>query len=174
MEIVEKLKKLKTGGDMTKIITVCGAVGLALIMLSSILPDKKHEQQPEKADSGISDVSRYCADTERRIEDFLCKIDGAGDVQVYLTVGTDEKYIYATEDRHIKAENRREEEEKYVIIGNGNEKNALIETVEAPEITGAVVACSGCGSPVVQERIYKAVSAALGIDTGRIYVTKLG
>ena len=60
-----------------------------------------------------------------------------------------------------------------MIIGGGNEKNALIETIETPEITGAVIACTGCDSPTVRERIYKAVAAALGIPTGKIYVTKL-
>jgi stage III sporulation protein AG len=46
-----------------------------------------------------------------------------------------------------------------------------VETVKAPEITGAVVICSGCGSPVVEERIYKATAAALDISTSDIYVT---
>ena len=60
-----------------------------------------------------------------------------------------------------------------MMIGGGNGKSALIETVEVPEITGAVVACTGCDSPIVAERIYKAVSAALGIPSGKIFVTKL-
>ena len=53
------------------------------------------------------------------------------------------------------------------------EANLKIETVETPAITGAVIACSGFDSPAVQEQIYRAVSAALGIPTGKIYVTKL-
>lgn len=174
MQIAEKLRNIRNSGDVTKIITVCGCIGLALIMLSSFLPDKKTESPPAKKTVSVSDTSWFCDETEKRLEEFLSKIEGAGEVQVCITVGTGERCVYASEDRRSKSENRTEEERKYVIIGNGNEKNALVETVEPPEIIGVAVACSGCGSPVVQERIYKAVSAVLGMDTGRIYVTKLG
>ena len=172
MELIEKLRSLKNGCDKNKIITICGAVGLVLIMLSSLIPDKPKKKQNEKKIT--ADASAYCVEMEKRIEEFLEKIDGAGEVQVILTVGTDERYIYATENHRTKAENRTEEDEKYVIIGNGNDKNALVETMGRPEIIGVAAACSGCGSPVVQERIYKALSAVLGLETSRIYVTKLG
>ena len=59
------------------------------------------------------------------------------------------------------------------MTGGGGQREPLIETVQAPAITGAVVACTGCGDPAVEERIYRAVSAALGIPTSRIYVTKM-
>ena len=60
-----------------------------------------------------------------------------------------------------------------MMIGSGNEKSALVETIQTPVITGAVVACGGFDSPSVQEQIYRATSTALGIPTGQIYVTKL-
>ncbi len=173
MLITEKLRKLANSQNMTKIVTVCGAAGLLLIMLSSLLPERKKSEGGNKAD--ISNLSaEYQIKTEKRLESFLEKIDGAGEVSVYLTVSSGERYVYAAENRLSKAESRTEEEKKYVIIGNGNEKKALVETVEIPEISGAVIACEGCDSPVVQERIYKAASAALNIQTNRIYVTKLG
>ena len=171
MQIAEKLRNIRNSGDMTKIITVCGCIGLALIMLSSFLPDKKTESPPAKKTVSVSDASWFCDETEKRLEEFLSKIEGAGEVQVCITVGTGERCVYASEDRRSKSENRTEEERKYVTVGGNGEKTALIETVETPEITGIVVACTGCSSPVVQERIYNSVSAALGIPTGKIYVT---
>ncbi|MCQ2459511.1 MAG: hypothetical protein MJ081_03955 [Ruminococcus sp.] len=89
-------------------------------------------------------------------------------------MNTDERYIYATENRISVSDDRREEEKSYVMTGNGGERKALVETVEIPNISGAVIACDGYDSAVVQERIYKAVSAALNLETGKIYVTKLG
>ena len=59
------------------------------------------------------------------------------------------------------------------MIGTNGSKSALIETVNSPEITGAVIACTGADSPLVQEAVYKAVSTALGVSTGKVYVTKL-
>lgn len=175
MKIAEKLGNMKRDKKTVTAVMILGTGGLLLIMLSSLLPGKKQSGEPPETDnsSGFSDSADYCHETERRLESFLESIEGAGKVRVYLTVGTDQRYVYAREERLSRSENKTEEEEKYVMIGGGNGKSALIETVEVPEITGAVIACTGCDSPVVTERIYKAVSAALGIPSGKIFVTKL-
>lgn len=158
----------------TAVITILGVAGLLLIMVSSILPDKKNEPAVTSVkERQTAAAEEYCRSTEKRLEEFLKNIEGVGDVEVYLTVGTAERYVYAAEGKKIRSENKTEEEAKYVIIGGGSEREPLIETVEIPEITGAVVACTGCTDPVVQERIYRAVSAALGISTGKIFVTKM-
>ena len=174
MEIHEKSGNMTKDKKMLTAITFLGIAGLILIMISSVIPEKKSEKKV--ADNAVNitiSAEDYCRETEERLGEFLGSIEGAGDVKVYLTVGTNERYVYATEGRRSKSENKVEEEQSYVIVGSGSDKNALIETVETPVITGAVIACTGCGSASVQERIYKAVSAALGLPTGKIYVTEL-
>lgn len=175
MKIAEKIGNIKKDKKTVTAVTILGMGGLLLIMLSSFMPEKKQTGriQESVSRSDLSDSADYCHETEQKLEKFLETIEGAGKVRVYLTVGTDQRYIYAREERSSRSENKTEEEEKYVMIGGGNGKSALIETVEVPEITGAVIACTGCDSPVVTERIYKAVSAALGIPSGKIFVTKL-
>lgn len=174
MKIADKIEGITRDKKLTAVM-ILGCGGLLLILLSSLLPEgssKSETAQPAFESSSYS-IEDYCGETERRLEGFLSSIDGAGRVRVYLTVGTQEQYVFAKEKKASRSENKNEEDESYVIIGKGNEKNALIETVKTPEITGAVVACSGCGDPVVTERIYKAVSAALGIPSAKIFVTKL-
>lgn len=161
------------GGKKAAAVTILGMAGLFLVMLSSILPDKKQTEAPDAAEFQTYTAEEYCRSTEKRLEEFLKNIEGAGDVEVYLTVGTTERYVYAAEEKKTMSENKTEREAKYVIVGGGGEREPLIETVEVPEITGAVVVCKGCGDPAVQERIYRAASAALGIPTGKIYVTKM-
>lgn len=175
MNITEKFKSMKGDKKTVTAVMVLGIGGLLLIMLSSFVPGKKQadESPMNENGSGVYDSADYCHETEKRLEGFLKTIEGAGSVKVYLTVGTEQRYVYAREEKLSRSENKTEEEEKYVMIGGGNGKSALIETVEVPEITGAVVACTGCDSPVVTERIYRAVSAALGIPSGKIFVTKL-
>lgn len=175
MKLAERLGNMKKDKKTVTAVMILGTGGLILIMLSSVIPGKKQPSEPAVTEemAGFSDSAGYCHETERRLEEFLESIEGTGRVKVYLTVGTDQRYVYAREERFSRSENKTEEEEKYVMIGGGNGKNALIETVETPEITGAVVACTGCDSPVVAERIYRAVSAALGIPAGKIFVTKL-
>ncbi len=175
MAILDVLKSLKSDKKAVTAVTVLGAVGLLLIMLSSLLPgEKKEEEKRSSENQNISAASAdYCTETEKKLADFLEDIDGVGKVRVYLTVGGEEQYVYATEGKTSIAENKTEEERKYVMIGGGSEKSALIETVKAPEISGAVIACTGADSPVVREMVYEAASTALDLTTGQIYVTKL-
>ncbi len=175
MERYEKLKELIKERKWAFFMTVCGILGMLLIMLSALLPkdgQDKQKSEPEKSMS-TSEAAEYCTMTENRLESFLCSIDGAGEVKVYLTVGSTRRYVYASEGRQSRGESQSEEEKKYVMISSGNEKNALIEKVENPEITGVVIACDGGGSASVREQMYRSVSAALGIPTSKIFVTKL-
>lgn len=175
MEILNKLKDMKSDKKAVTAVTLLGAAGLLLIMISSFLPESDEEQTVSSSESEqtVFSSESYCSETERRLEEFLKNIEGVGEVQVYITVSSEEEYVYATEGRSSISENKKEEEKSYVMIGGGSDKTALVETVKSPEISGAVIACSGCDSPVIQEKIYKAVSTALGIPTGKIYVTKL-
>ena len=172
MEWAEKARELIKERKWAVFMTVCGITGMLLIMISSLIPDKYTINEDKTADSRVM-AEDYSLTLEKRLSDFLCRIDGAGEVRVYITAGSSERYVYATEGRQSRSDNKTDEEEKYVIIGSGSERNALIETVESPRVTGAVVLCSGGDSPVVCERIYSAVSAALDLPVGRIYVSKL-
>ena len=173
MEITEKLKNMKKDRKlMTAVAALCIA-GLIMIMLSPVFSGG-NRSSPGGEMPEFSEVSaeKYCAEVQKRLEEFLSSIEGAGEVRVFLKAGGEQRYVYATEGKRSRSENRSEEEEKYVMIGGSSGKNALVETVEAPEIEGAVVLCSG-ESPAVREQIYRAVSAALGLSTSKIYVAKL-
>lgn len=175
MEIGERIKSFIRGSKRSSLIAVCGIAGLLLIMLSSVMPDKKGGESEYKGKKlSICQAEDYCRETEKRLGDFLSDIEGAGEVRVFLTVAGDQQSVYAKEKRHSRSENKIEEEEKYVMIGSGSEKSALIETVKAPEIVGAVILCSGGEVPSVSEQIYKAAAAALDLPTSKIFVAKLG
>ena len=150
------------------------AAGLLLVLISSMIPDKrKHEDI--SADPGLSAVSEnYRKDTEHQLEEFLSSIDGAGKVRVYLKTSGSERKVYVSEGRSSESEDRKEVEEKYVMVSEGGSRKALLGSVEEPEITGAVVVCTGGDSPVVQERIYRSLGALLSLSSGSIYVTKMG
>lgn len=171
MGLSEKIRGMIEGKRSAVI--ALGSAGLLLILLSGFLPKSKDSGKQTENELCADTAQSYCEDTEKRLEEFLENIDGAGDVEVYLTVGSGEQYVYAAEEKKVRADNKTEEEEKYVIVGGGSSREPLIERVETPEITGAVIICTGCGNPVVEERIYKAVSAALDIPTSKIFVTKM-
>ena len=176
MKITERFENLKSDKKMMTAVIALGTAGLLLILISSLLPEKK-EADKEAVSNKVSvtgEAEAYCSETEKKLEKFLENISGTEKVRVYLTVGSGERYVYASEGKKSKSENKTEEEKKYVIIGNGSEKSALIETVKTPVIEGAVVIFSGNGDASVKEKLYHAVSAALGIPTGKIYVAEGG
>lgn len=165
----EKIGNIMRNKKNAAAVTVLVIAGLLLIMLSFFSADKK--ETVKSFEKPQTDSARdYCSQTEERLKAFLEKIEGAGEVEVYLTIGSGERYVYVSEEKRSESENKNEKEEKYVLIG-GSSREPLIETVEVPKITGAVIICTGCKSPVVEERIYKAASAALDIPTADIYVT---
>ena len=164
----EILKKVNI--DRQKLMIILGITALALILLSAIIP--KNSQDPPAPEQEEFSTEDFCARTEQRLEEFLEDIDGVGRVKVLVSVSGSQQYIYASEGRQSRSENKSEEETKYVMIGNGNDKSALVETVRTPEITGVVIACTG-DSPQVREQVYRTAAAALDLPTAKIYVTKM-
>lgn len=166
----EKIRNIVKNKKNAAAVTVLVTAGLLLLMLSFFSADKK-ETVKSREKPQTDAAQDYCSQTEERLKAFLEKIEGAGEVEVYLTIGSGERYVYVSEEKRSESENKTEEEEKYVLIGGSSSREPLIETIEVPKITGAVIICTGCKSPVVEERIYKAAAAALDIPTVDIYVT---
>lgn len=171
MKVADYIKILADNKKMSKIIVTVGIAGMIFIMISSFLPDKDEKENNGKNLKTETSVNAYINETERRLEDFLESTEGVGDVKVMITLDSTELYIYATEEKTSISEDKRQEEESYVM--SGREKNPVLETVENPRIKGAVVACEGASSPSVRETVYNTVERVLGIPSGNIYVTKL-
>ncbi len=174
MKADEMIKALFSDKKTVTAMLILGIAGLALILVSSLFSESSQSEEKKESIPEVPCVSEdYCDETERRLSEFLRKIEGVGEVEVYLTVSNEEEYVYATEGRSSVTDDKKEEEYQYVMTGGGSSRTALIETVKAPQISGAVIACRGCESPVVREMVYKAVSTALDIPTSSIYVTQL-
>lgn len=172
MKLTERISEL-AGNRYTALII--GAVGGLLVLCSTLMPDgTPDESVVNEIRQQQYDSEDYCRDTEQRLEEFLSRIEGAGKVRVLLRVSDSGMSVYACEDRTSESADRKEVEEKYVMVSEGGGgRGGLLETVQEPEISGTVVICTGGASPAVQERIYNALEALLGLPAGRIYVTKM-
>ena len=116
METAERIKSFLRGRKHSTLIAVCGTAGLLLIMLSSVIPEKRGGKTEYKVkNSSFGEAEAYCRETEERLGDFLSDIEGAGEVKVFLTVAGDQRSVYAKEKRRSFSENKNEEEEKYVL-----------------------------------------------------------
>ena len=94
--------------------------------------------------------------TPEQLTSLLSGMEGVGRAQVMVTLAGGEAYHYADSGTRISA---------------GRE--ALLETVSCPSVTGVVVICEGGGAPVIQERVTRAVQTACGIPGNHVYVAKL-
>jgi stage III sporulation protein AG len=149
------------------VIVILGILGIACILLSSFRTPKK-EEIPQETEFSVED---YRLQLQSQLEDMLHSISGVGSVQVLVTIGGSEQYHYAQEDEKLVTDQQVRTNNTYVTIGGSN-KEALVESVSHPQITGVVVVCDGGSSNIVKESVYQAVSVACGIPTGCIYVTQ--
>lgn len=160
---------LKNSG--VKLIVVLGLAGMVLILFSDIFSsDKKTVQKDTEQEMIVTDYESYVSGMEKRLEGTLEKISGVGKVQVMITAAGSGEYIYAKDEKTDTDESRISKDEKYVVIGGGGDKKALVRKIANPEIMGVVVVCEGGESNVVKEKVYKAVAAALGIPSQKIFV----
>ncbi|MGN0620693.1 MAG: hypothetical protein ACI4I9_02395 [Porcipelethomonas sp.] len=173
MSRAEQLFGRLRGIKGTKFIVFLGIAGIAAIFLSDILFSGEKENKnstDEITDTGGYEA--YVSETESRLCDMLEKIDGVGKADVMLTVSGTEEYIYAEEEKTNIDSERTAKEKKYVVIGGGSGKEALLRKIENPEISGVVIVCEGGDSNIVKEKVINAVSAAFDLSSKKIFVAK--
>ena len=96
-----------------------------------------------------------------------------------LTLDGSAEYYYQTDTKETDendgdAKYSRSSDFDTVIVKNsdGSESPVLASSL-SPPVTGAVIVCSGGGSPEVRENVCNAVKALLGIPANKICVLKM-
>lgn len=133
------------------------------------------------------DIDIYVENLEKRVEEMLSGMEGAGKVQVMITVsdmGTEvlEKNmeintadLEETDDaggRRKNTENGQREEVIYIRDADGNEIPYVVRH-KLPEVTGVVVMAQGAGNAKVKENIIGAVGVLFNLNEHRIKVIRM-
>lgn len=174
-----RLIKWLTGKNRLNVLVVIGILGIVLIGLTSILPKTKSSSSATAASSITA--SEFVANTEKKLENIVKCIDGAGQCQVMVTLENGVQYVYATEkdvdtdskegSSNISASNKTNE--KIIVVNTQDGSQGLLITEIQPTVKGVVVVCTGGDQADVQQRVTDAVSTALGIPANQVCVTKL-
>ena len=143
------------------ILIIIGLLGMLCIGLSSCFEQKTETAFPEPSEPETSEQEAYREALQTQLASMLSQIAGVGEAQVLVTLEGSKTCHYA-----------QDADSRYVTVG-GTQKEALIESVSLPAVTGVVVACEGGGQSTVQETVYQTVSVACGLRISQIYVTKL-
>lgn len=144
----------------------------ALILLIGIglmlLPEKKESKT--EISQVISQPPTFETEGEQLAE-ILTQIQGAGKVQVMLSVKTGEEMLYQTDTQTDSSGSVRVDT---VIVSDGSrEESGLVRQVKPPVYLGAVVVCQGGDSSAVRLAITEAVSKITGLGADCIVVLKM-
>lgn len=161
--MTDRIKSLLKSKHIFSVLIILSAVGLLLILFSG---DTSSDDMTEKSDKESTyEYDEYEENLEKRLTEILSRIDGVGEVSVMVTLESTEEYIYA--EKTDKDESKLKTE---LVITN---EGGIITRVNSPKITGAVIVCEGGDNLRVCEKIYEAVSVALGITSNRISIGKM-
>lgn len=135
-------------------------VGIGLMLI----PDGKNE---EKMSETVAQPSVPTQNITEELEEILANIQGAGRVQVMLTVKSGEQTVYQTD---IPSSDRQD---TVIITDENRTQNGLVQQVLSPVYRGAIVVCQGADSASVCLAIKEAVSKVTGLDASQISVLKM-
>lgn len=155
-------------------------IGLVLVLV----PGRKaaEPEQPDiqtKTSEPASDEAlAYLAQTEQRLASILSRINGAGQVDVMLTLRSGKAHQYQsdyrTETDHHETGDATQTEQKTVILSRGSayDEPAVVKT-EYPSFQGALIVSQGADNAQVRYALTCAVAALLDLGTDQITVVKM-
>lgn len=111
---------------------------------------------------------------QEQLSALLSQMEGAGKVQVLLTLATGEKTLYQTNEDSTTASQSETKRTDTVIINDSNRnETGLVRQVDPPTYLGAVVLCQGAENSAVRLAITEAVSNATGLGYHKITILKM-
>ncbi len=141
-------------------------IGLGLLLL----PEKSAPTQQVQEESKPNST----AIESKSLTEILQSIQGAGEVQVLLSVANGAETVYQTNgDISTSADGGTSRTETVIITDSQRKEAGLINQINPPTYLGAIVVCQGADSPAVKLAIVEAVSKITGLSTNQICVLKM-
>lgn len=168
MELVKWKERVNEFIKKFKYAWIVLLVGILLMLI----PGKDIKEQ--NIDKEICESVYAADDLETRLEDLLSKVDGAGDVNVMLSIGQGERTIYQTDSSYSQNDAHSESRTETIIISDsGRNESGLVHQRNPPNYKGAIVLCHGADEPAVRLAIVDAVRKITGLGADKIAVLKM-
>jgi len=166
------------------LVVFCG-VGLLLVVFSNIFFSSDSSEKKQVAEEKAEDIAAdYVAQISGQLKGLLKSIEGVGECEVMLTVESSTEYVYVAEEKkseqrteettsgHRRVDTKKDSDETYIIIDDGDGQKALVKTTLLPRVKGVVVLCKGADDPGVKLRVIEAVTTVFGISSNKVCVVK--
>lgn len=175
-KIAEIQKKIFALSSKYKYFLLVVGIGI-LFMLTSIPAPASTETKAEETPK-VSDTFSL-PDFEEKLRDRLSLIDGAGRVELVLSLKSGEEAVYA-ENVNRSSQTGMEDtvSASYqstlsVISNSGYGETPVLLKNKYPEFRGALILCDGADSDKVRLEINEAVKALCGITSDHISILKM-
>ena len=148
------------------LVLVIGLVLMTLPTSSDREEDAAPKTTPERIQEEVS--------VNEALAQILSRIEGAGNVQVLLTVASGEETVYQTDDNISVSEDTSTTKIDTVTVTDADRnQTGLVKQINPPTYQGAIIVCQGADSAVVRLAIVDAVSKVTGLSSDRISVLKM-
>lgn len=172
-------------------------LGILLMVIAVPTKNTKRKKWGESntetvADQGMDvsnqeskDLNAYTEDLEQRLARILSQIDGAGKVNVMITLKSSSEKVLDKDvesDRESTTESdsqggsrqtsKSTKKEATVYNESGTDGSPYVSKELSPKVEGVVVLAEGGGNAVVKENISEAVQALFGIEPHKIRIMK--
>lgn len=190
MEWINKLKKF----DLKKIkkdnLLILLLAGLLLIVIAVPVENKETEKKEtvKEAEPVIEETQTdYISVQEAKLKSILSKVEGAGEVEVMITLRASKELIIekdtpstvtsseeedSTGGKRSSSERTTNETTVYNQDGSGSTSPYVIKEIE-PEIEGIIVLAKGGDDPIIAKNISDAILALFRVEAHKIKVMKL-
>ncbi len=174
-DLLRNFKKIKIGKKNLILVSIAGFIMLLLLMGESLSADSS---EPLSKEDTAQYSAQYIKNTEKELEALLERINGAGEVEVMITLENCYENVFAkgyNEKNDNKTDSQKSEsEEEYIIIKNGsNNEECLVVKVYEPTVKGVAVIAQGAGNIQVKNAITQTVCALFDISTAKVSVEKM-
>ena len=150
------------------------------------LRSKQLAKQDINANNTIETSSESTNELELKLEEILSKIQGVGEVNVFINY-SESSEIIPMYNENTKTSNTQEtdtsggtrtieesDSQKEIIYEeNDGEKTPITQKVVEPKIEGAIITAQGAGNADVKSSIIQAVEAVTGLATHKIQVFEM-
>ncbi len=178
-KLISKLKSIKH----IEVILVALLVIVVLVIWFADFGKKDTKDSVQTTSTTPNSVSLYTTELENRLAKTLSLIDGAGSVDVMITLDGSSQLIlaYETENKSNSTDNTTSSgtttksnnstsTSNPIILNKNGQSQPLVLSEIMPEIKGVVVVCEGANNIRVKLNILQAVQALLGVNSGQIEI----
>jgi len=139
------------------------AVIICAILVFVIFGGGKTETAPEREEDPAALL-------EKRLERVLGRVNGAGEVTVFVSLEDYGATDYAKDSKEVLRQEQSETQQTTVMKGSGSASSPVVTRVASPKVKGVIVVAEGAANMSVKSNLTAAVEASLAIMPHRIKI----